>query len=100
MNFRILKMLSSPGRRSRLLLNLLFFTILALHPYIHPLETIGLDNNYLHCQWVQMAVFIPEGITLVFFTLLIVLALFPRIFPIILANPSFLFSRAPPSFAS
>jgi hypothetical protein len=100
MNFQILKTFLQPGQRSRLFINLLFFTILVLHPYIHPLETLGLDNNYLNCQWVQMAVFILEDITLVFFTILIILALLPRILLVILIHPTFLFSRAPPSPAS
>jgi hypothetical protein len=87
-------------RKSLLFIGFLFLAILALHPYIHPLETVGLDQNYLGCQWVQMAVFIFEAITFVFLILPITFIIPPRLFLATSIDSFFLFSRAPPSYPS
>lgn len=85
-------------QKIRFFIGLLFLIILTLHPYIHPLETIGTYEGYLTCQWAQMAVFIIGPIILNFFILQITFLVFSQSYRLLPVCSFLLFSRDPPQY--
>jgi len=77
-------------------LGFLLLTLLIVHPYLHALETLGLDQSS-SCHWVQTSLSLPPTLLELGTRLLVAWMIVPHLLLTGQASHHFIFSRGPPS---